>query len=69
MVNRTGSDSSSLDNMLELLVAGRNGPAPCHPHDGSACLAKLSITWTRICAHFLSTTRCTWSPGMALQAW
>ena len=39
-VNETGSDSSSMDNMLELLLAGRDGHRARHASAGAAGLAE-----------------------------
>ncbi len=39
LVNQEGSDSSSLDNMLELFLGRWYGCVPCHAYPDSACLA------------------------------
>ena len=63
-----GSDSQSLDNMLEVLLMG-----------GMDLLQAMRLlmppAWQsveasiRTCARSTNTTRCTWSPGMGRPAW
>ena len=66
-VNETGSDSSSLDNMLELLLAGGmdliRAMRLLVPPAG-----RTTRTWTAICAPSSTSTRCTWSRGTARPA-
>ena len=52
-----GSDSQSLDNMLEVLLVGGMDAAAGHAHADSAGLADASTTSTRTCARSTSTTR------------
>jgi len=68
LVNRTGSDSSAMDNMLELLLAGGmdifRALRMMVPPPGRTWTA-----WMPGCAPSMSTTPCTWSPGMVPPAW
>ncbi len=66
-VNETGSDSSSLDNMLELLLAGGmdiiRAMRLLVPPAG-----RTTRIWTGICAPSLTLTPCIWSRGTVRQA-
>ena len=66
LVNRTGSDSSSLDNMLELLLAGG---IDIYRAVRMMVPPAWQNPWMRICVRSMNTTQCTWSPGMALPVW
>jgi len=55
LVSMTGSDSNSMDNMLEALLA----VYLFHLH------GKTSLIWILIYVPFTNTTPCTWNHGMA----
>ncbi len=66
-VNETGSDSSSMDNMLELLLAG--GWTSCAP---CVCWCRqpgrTTRIWIRSCVRSSTLTPCIWSRGTARRA-
>ncbi len=63
-VNETGSDSSSLDNMLDSILARWTSSAQCE------CLylqhGKITLTWILSYVHSMTLTQSTWNLGMAL---
>jgi glutamate synthase domain-containing protein 1 len=61
-VNETGSDSSSMDNMLELLLAGGMDiirAMRCWYHRPG----RTTRIWIRSCARSSTLTPCTWNRG------
>ncbi len=69
IVGTSGSDSLSLDNMLEGLVMGGVGLFRALRLMVPPAWQNVRDPWTPTCAPSTNTTRCTWSRGTARPAW